>query len=46
MVNLLLGGRPELQPLLMDQVFPIDPFRPEPGSDDDEPASDARGPKP
>ncbi|MGP0068559.1 MAG: hypothetical protein ACLQGP_33790 [Isosphaeraceae bacterium] len=28
MVNQLLGGRPELQLLLMDQLFPEDPFRP------------------
>ncbi len=45
-VDRLLGGRPELQLLLMDQDFPIDPFRPEPGSDDDPPDSDSRGPKP
>ena len=45
-VNQLLGGRPELQLLLMDQLFPADPFRPEPGSDDDPPDSDSRGPKP
>lgn len=29
MVDGLLGGRPELQPLLMDQRFPADPFQPE-----------------
>ena len=46
MVNEILGGRSEIQDLIMDQIFPIDPFRPEPGSDDDEPASDPRGPKP
>ena len=32
--------------LMMDQLFPADPFRPESGSEDDEPASDPRGPKP
>ena len=46
MLNELIGRPPAMQPLLMDQLFPADPFRPEPGSDDDEPASDARGPKP
>ncbi len=46
MVNLLLGGPPEMKPLIMDQVFPIDPFRPDSGSKDDEPASDPQGTKP
>ncbi len=41
----LLPDRPELRNLLMDQLFPADPFRPEPGSDDDEPASNPRGPR-
>ena len=46
MVDKLLGGRPELQLLLMDQVFPEDPFQPEPGADNDEPKFNARGTKP
>jgi serine/threonine-protein kinase len=46
MVVRLLPDRPELRHLLMDQVFPNDPFRPDSGSDDDKPASDARGPRP
>jgi hypothetical protein len=45
MVDQLLGGRPEIKLLIMDQLFPVDPFRPEPGSDDDEPTSDPRGPR-
>jgi serine/threonine-protein kinase len=43
MINQVLGGRPELQPVLMDQLFPVHPFAPEPGSEDEEPASDAPG---
>ena len=46
MLNELIGRPPAMQLLLMDQLFPADPFEPEPGSDDDEPPSDARGPKP
>jgi tetratricopeptide (TPR) repeat protein len=45
MVNQLLGGRPELQLLLMDQRFPANPFQPEPDSEDDEPAPDPRRPR-
>jgi tetratricopeptide (TPR) repeat protein len=45
-VDGLLGGRPELRLLLMDQVFPEDPFQPEPGAHDDEPDSETRGTKP
>ena len=45
-VDGLLGGRPEVKLLIMDQVFPADPFRPEPGSKDDDPASDPQGTKP
>ena len=46
MVASLLPDRRELRLLLMDQVFPEDPFQPKPGADDDEPDSDARGTKP
>jgi eukaryotic-like serine/threonine-protein kinase len=42
----VIGHLPEFQRLMMDLQFPADPFRPEPGSKDDEPASDARGHKP
>ena len=43
MLNQLIGRPPAMRLLLMDQIFPADPFRPEPGSDDDEPDSEARG---
>ncbi len=46
MVLQVLGGRAELQALLMDQVFPADPFAPDPGANDDDPLAVARGPKP
>ena len=46
MLNQLIGRPPAMQLLLMDQLFPFDPFQPEPVSEDDEPVSDARGPKP
>jgi tetratricopeptide (TPR) repeat protein len=42
----VLGHLPEFRTLMEDLKFPADPFRPEPGSDDDGPLSDARGPKP
>ena len=45
MLNQLIGRPPAMRLLLMDQLFPANPFRPEPGSDDDEPVSDARGTK-
>jgi hypothetical protein len=43
MLNELIGRPPAMQLMLMDQVFPAEPFRPEPGSEDDEPAADPRG---
>jgi hypothetical protein len=43
LINEILGGRSELQLLRMDQLFPADPFEPEPGSEDDESAPDPRG---
>jgi serine/threonine protein kinase len=46
MINLLLGGPPEMKPLLMDQVFPFDPFRPEPSPGNADLPADARGPNP
>ena len=46
MVNLLLGGPPEMKDLIMDQVFPVDPFRPDSGPKDNEPAFDPQGTKP
>jgi hypothetical protein len=46
MINLLLGGPPEMKPLIMDQVFPFDPFRPEPSSGKNDLSADARGPNP
>ena len=46
MLNECIGRPPAMQMLLMDQLFPADPFRPEPGSDDDAPDYDARGTRP
>jgi serine/threonine protein kinase len=46
MVDLLLGGRPEMKLLIMDQVFPIDPFQPESGSGKEHLPADAREPNP
>ena len=37
MLNELIGRPPAMQILMMDQLFPADPFQPEPGSDDDAP---------
>ena len=46
LLNQLIGGPPAMQLVLMDQLFPFDPFQPEPGSEDDEPDYDARGTRP
>ncbi len=35
MLNEVLGRPVAMQPMMMDQLFPVDPFEPEPGSDDD-----------
>ena len=35
MLNQLIGRPPAMQLVLMDQLFPFDPFQPEPGSEDD-----------
>jgi serine/threonine protein kinase len=41
MIDQVLGGRPELQLLLMDQVFPAEPFQPVPTRDGDNALSDS-----
>ena len=46
LVGQLLGGRPEVKLLIMDQVFPSDPFLADPGSDADEVGSDPSGVRP
>ena len=46
MVDLLLGGRPEMKLLIMDQVFPENPIQPGTVADDDEFDADAPGTKP
>ncbi len=46
MVDLLLGGRPEMKLLIMDQVFPIEPFQPESSSGKIDLPADERGPNP
>ena len=35
MLNEVLGRPVAMQPMMMDQLFPVNPFEPEPGSDDD-----------
>ena len=46
MINLLLGGRPEMKLLIMDQVFPMEPFQPESSSGKNDLPADAQGPNP
>jgi tetratricopeptide (TPR) repeat protein len=46
MVDQILGGRPEMKLLLMDQFFPADPFPPDRGSDEEDWPPDARRPNP
>jgi serine/threonine protein kinase len=41
----VLGDLAEFRSLMEDLRFPAEPFRPEPGSEDDEQASDPRGPR-
>ncbi len=43
MFNEIIGRPAAMQVLLMDQRFPVDPFEPEPGSNDDGLLSDLRG---
>ena len=46
MLNDLIGRPAAMEVLLRDQLFPVDPFVPEPGSDNDGSPFDAREPKP
>ncbi len=42
MIAQILPKRPELRLLIMDQLFPEDPFQPDPRADNDDPAAAAR----